>query len=193
MEINESELTFQFANGSSLKFDDTQFYRRYFNRLPKSKGVDILYDCAQHFVMLEIKNCLGREAENRWRIAPNNKKRHLAPVDAAERDSLDIEVAQKVAMTISCLTGATTFGELRPTAQPLIPFSDALHEKGYSKCNKKLLIILFIEGEFSSRTRTKKMVMHALQYSLRKKLSWLNCTVSVVDSSTYHKKFFELV
>ena len=170
MEINESDLN-----------------------LPKSKGVDILYNCAQYFVMLEIKNCLGQEADNRWRIAPNNQKKHLATENSAERDSLDIEVAQKVAMTISCLIGATTFRELRPMAQPLVSFSDALQGEEFSACTKKLLVILFLEGQFSSQTRTKRMVMTDLQHSLQKKLDWLNCRVSVVDSSTYNRDIFALV
>lgn len=193
MEINESNLNFRFKSDFALKFDDTQFYRRTFNFLPGSKGVDILYNSAQHLVMLEIKNCSGQESENRWRIAPNNQKKHLAPEGASERDSLDIEVAQKVAMTIACLTGAATFGDLRPTAQPLVPFSDALHGEEFSTCAKKLLVILFLEGQFRSQARTKKMVMTDLQHSLRKKLDWLNCTVSVVDSSTYNQDIFQLV
>ena len=95
MEINESRLTFRFAGSSALKFDDTPFYREHFNGLPGSKGVDILYDSAEWFVMLEIKNCVGQEADNRWRIEPNNKKINLAPDNAIGRDSLDIEIAQK--------------------------------------------------------------------------------------------------
>ena len=193
MEINESNLNFRFKSDFALKFDDTQFYRRTFNSLPNSKGVDILYNSAQNFVMLEIKNCSGQESENRWRIAPNNQKKHLAPEGASERNSLDIEVAQTVAMTIACLTGAATFGDLRPAAQPLLPFSDALHREEFSTCAKKLLVILFLEGQFRSQARTKKMVMTDLQHSLRKKLDWLNCTVSVVDSSTYNQDIFQLV
>lgn len=193
MEITESGLTFHFTSNSTLKFDDTRFYREHFNSLPGSKGVDILCNSTEWFVMLEIKNCLGQEAENRWRIAPNNQKKHLAPENAESRDSLDTEVAQKVAMTISCLTGATTFGNLRQVTQPLIPFSDALNSEEYSTYTKKLLIILFLEGQFGSQTRTKKMIMSNLQYSLQKKLDWLNCSVSVVDSSTYDHSIFTLV
>ena len=36
------------------------------------------------------------------------------------------------------------------------------------------------------------MIMDRLQTSIRKKLSWLNCSVSVMDSSTYKKKFFTI-
>lgn len=43
MEINESNLTFSFADGTTvIKFDNTDFYRKVFNKLPGSKGVDII-------------------------------------------------------------------------------------------------------------------------------------------------------
>lgn len=34
--------------------------------------------------------------------------------------------------------------------------------------------------------------MRELQGSIRKKLAWLNCIVSVVDSDTYQKRIFEI-
>lgn len=57
------------------------------------------------------------------------------------------------------------------------------------------MVILFLEGDFDnprSVTRSKKMIMERLQDSIRTKLSWLNCRVSVVDSATYNKRCFEL-
>ena len=43
MVINESELEFVFNEGvNAIKFDDTEFYRKSFNRLPGAKGVDII-------------------------------------------------------------------------------------------------------------------------------------------------------
>ena len=39
----ESRLKFQFAeNDTVIKFDDTKFYRDYFNKLPEAKGVDFM-------------------------------------------------------------------------------------------------------------------------------------------------------
>jgi hypothetical protein len=39
----ESRLKFQFAeNDIVIKFDDTKFYRDYFNKLPEAKGVDFI-------------------------------------------------------------------------------------------------------------------------------------------------------
>ena len=39
----ESRLKFRFAeNDTVIKFDDTKFYRDYFNKLPEAKGVDFI-------------------------------------------------------------------------------------------------------------------------------------------------------
>ena len=39
----ESGLKFQFPeNETVIKFDDTKFYRDYFNKLPNAKGVDFI-------------------------------------------------------------------------------------------------------------------------------------------------------
>ena len=60
---------------------------------------------------IEVKNCTGDEGNCRWRIAPDNQKkdRTHTNVDIVGRDSLDIEVSQKVAMTIAALIGAKSF------------------------------------------------------------------------------------
>ena len=42
MEIEESGISFIFRNDRVVKFDDSEFYRRYFNCLPHSKGVDFI-------------------------------------------------------------------------------------------------------------------------------------------------------
>lgn len=39
----ESGLKFQFPGKDTvIKFDDTKFYREYFNKLPEAKGVDFI-------------------------------------------------------------------------------------------------------------------------------------------------------
>lgn len=96
-------------------------------------------------------------------------------------------------MTIACLIGAVTTGVENGAANSIIPYANMLVDKGISTKEKNLLIILLLEGDFGGRTRTKKMQMESLQVSLRKKLRWLNCTVSVVDSNTYNKKLFTLL
>ena len=112
METNikeESGLKFQFPeNDTVIKFDDTKFYRDYFNKLPESKGVDFISVAKDKIAFIEVKNCTGDEGNCRWRIAPDNQKRNTVhtSVNVEGRDSLDIEVAQKTAMTIAALIGA---------------------------------------------------------------------------------------
>ena len=105
----ESGLKFGFPEKSMvIKFDDTLFYRNYFNKFPGSKGVDFVSVSSNMIAFIEVKNCSGDEGNCRWRIAPDNKKRDTVPteVDIKERDSLDIEMAHKVAMTLAALCGA---------------------------------------------------------------------------------------
>lgn len=96
-----------------IKFDDTLFYRNYFNKFPGSKGVDFVSVSSNMIAFIEVKNCSGDEGNCRWRIAPDNKKKETASttLDLAGRDSLDIEVTQKVAMTIASMIGAKSFGD----------------------------------------------------------------------------------
>ena len=96
--IEESGLKFQFPkNDTVIKFDDTKFYRDYFNKLPEAKGVDFISVDKNKIAFIEVKNCTGDEGNCRWRIAPNNQKRNTThtSVNVEGRDSLDIEVAQK--------------------------------------------------------------------------------------------------
>lgn len=58
---------------------------------------------------------------------------------------------------------------------------------------KKKYVILFLKGDFACRSRSKKTIMKSLQDSINKKLKWLNCQVSVVDSGTYDPKIFQIV
>ena len=63
----------------------------------------------------------------------------------------------------------------------------------FSNDSKKKYVILFLEGDFGTKTRTKKMIMQKLQDSINKKLRWINCRVSVVDSDTYDPRMFQIV
>ena len=49
-----------------------------------------------------------------------------------------------------------------------------------------------LDIEVSKKTRRKTTIMMELQRSIKKKLSWLNCVVSVVDSATYQNKIFSV-
>ena len=192
----ESGLKFDFPEQSTvIKFDDTRFYRDYFNKLPEAKGVDFIAVDKDKIAFIEVKNCSGDEGNCRWRIAPNNQKRDTTHtvVDVEGRDSLDIEVAQKMAMTIAALVGAKSFGDTKECLKELESFIQFMSKDTFSDDSKKKYVILFLEGDFGGKTRTKKMIMKALQDSMNKKLQWINCRVSVVDSDTYDSRMFRIV
>lgn len=118
----ESGLKFLFPpNDTVVKFDETKFYRDYFNKLPEAKGVDFISVDKDKIAFIEVKNCTEDEGNCRWRIAPNNQKRNTTHtvVNVEGRDSLDIEVAQKTAMTVAALTGAKSFGDTKECLEEL--------------------------------------------------------------------------
>lgn len=197
MEIKEeSGLKFGFPDGSNtIKFDDTKYYRNLFNVLPGAKGVDFISTGQDFIAFIEVKNCTGDEGNCRWRIFPNNQKRETSStqVNIEGRDSLDIEVSQKVAMTLSALVGAKSFGERKELTKELESITDAVFSEDFTKDKKKKYVILFLEGNFGGHTRSKKMIMGELQRSLNTKMKWLDCKVSVVDSSTYDGKIIQNV
>ena len=197
MEIKEeSRLRFGFPDGSKvIKFDDTAFYRKYFNALPDSKAVDFIAVEKDNISFIEVKNCVGDEGNCRWRISPNNQKKDTSHtcVDVEGRDSLDIEIPQKVAMTLAALFGARSFEGGKDSVEELQVVQKNIFSEKFSDDKKKKYVILFLEGDFGSHTRSKKMIMSGLQKSMNTKMRWLNCKVSVVDSSTYDKKIFQIV
>ena len=195
MVIEESRLKFEFPEQNKvLKFDDTKFYRNEFNSMPGAKGVDFISLDKSSVAFIEIKNCLGDEANCRWRITPDNRKRETShtTVDVDGRNSLDIEVAEKIAMTLAALSGAYSLGDSRSALKEITDFSNMVLEK-YLNYEKRRYVILFLEGEFGCHTRSKKMIMSELERSMNVKLRWLNCRVSVVDSDTYNSEIFKLV
>lgn len=162
MVIEESGLKFEFsADCQSIKFDDTEFYRQQYSRLPSAKGVDIISDKTDRILLIEVKNCTGYELENAWRTCVNNSKVSSAPrgLKVEDRDSLDIEVAKKVASTITCLYGAWTKAERTPKAMCLSELWKGMESTKIQKDKKRIEIILFLEGDFGaqgSASRTKK-------------------------------------
>lgn len=194
--IEESNLTFSFGEDTkATKFDDTKFYRDFFNKLPGGKGVDIIADNADFFQFIEIKNCTGHERENLWRTSTNNSMIDQAPEansNGEYRESFDYEIAKKVACTISCLYGAWSKGMGTDSSLGLEHFWQKLTQNKV-KSTKQIRVFLFLEGNFDSvGSRSKKMIMQRLESSIQKKLSWLNCKVSVVDSNVYSKRFFRV-
>lgn len=193
----ESGIRFQFPDSAiTIKFDDDAFFRTKFDKLKGAKGVDFLSVSDNALVLLEVKNCAGNEAENNWRIHPNDKKVTTSPttVDTANRHSLDIEIPQKVAMSLACLSGALSYASDGAQAETLSALSRLIYDgKHLYRENFQVFVILFLEGDFGSHTRNKTMIMRELENSMRKKLKWLNCRVSIVDSHTYRKNFFEIL
>lgn len=193
MEIEESGIKFEFPNGNTtVKFDDDKYYRKFFCKVDGAKGVDFISSSEMQLLFVEVKNCAGHESECTWRIFPNKKKLSTThtTVDTKNRESLDIEVAQKVAMSIACIVGAHTYLDRRETGKDIVSFGEQILSEKFALDKKSWYVILFLEGDFSCESRSKKMIMQELQQSLSNKLSWLNCRVSVVDSHTYPRKLF---
>ena len=182
--LDESGLRFVF-DGYAVKFDETAYYKKYYaSNQPGGKGVDFIALSPNRVQMIEVKNCLGNEAENQWRIGKDNSSRakRTPGQDETDRDSVDIEIAKKIASTIACLYGAWTKAARSDSMKELAALWMAVTDSQLPADRKQLQVILFLEGNFGSQTRDKKTIMKGLQESIQKKLSWLNCKVSVIDS-----------
>lgn len=194
MNLSESGLTFEFLDGvSAIKFDDTAYYKNTFQKLPSGKGVDFLVEYPDGIIFIEVKNCKGNEADNRYRIAPNNAKINTAPttVNTINRESLDVEVSKKVAMTLACLMGANSRAQYQ-NSDELKSYSLRIMDSAIAAGRKSIKILLFLEGDFGTVTCPKVQVMKLILDNIKKKLSWLNCQVFVEDSDTQRKRFFEV-
>ena len=80
MTMNEGNLEFTFNESFKvIKFDDNEFYRKYFMKLPEAKGIDFIINDNNDLIFLEVKDCCGYERENLYRTRINfneNKKYH---------------------------------------------------------------------------------------------------------------------
>lgn len=208
MIMTEGRLQFDFgADATAMKFDDTKFYRKSFaERMPEGKGVDFIALTKDRLMLIEVKNCTGHESESIWRTDTNleqHKKSILNKIPNCNEikssleakhclfqmeDSFDIEIAKKVASTVACMAGAATYSKgIELDAQ----IYDC-YWKQWEKLKKGTLtlnVILFLEGNFDSQTRSKKMIMRRIQNKLREHLKWLNGTMMVVDASTCTRYF----
>lgn len=70
-------------------------------------------------------------------------------LDVENRDSFDIEVVKKVAMTILCLFGAWSKAEKTEKALELEDYWKALSSAKVQKDKKQIIVTLFLEGNFS--------------------------------------------
>ena len=181
MNLKEGSLEFDFRNTEfAVKFDETEFYRNYFNKLPGAKGVDFISLYADEMMFIEVKDCIGHESDNRWRISPDNRKVETASiVPEKDRESLDIEVTKKVAMTLSCLCGAYTKRQGCQKAQDLEKYSAFFDGNRISSGKKKIKIVLFLEGNFGSESLPESLIFKRLGDSIAKKMQWLECKVFV--------------
>ena len=187
--LEESKLSFAFE-GKAVQFDRTAFYRNHFSvNQSEGKGVDFIALSRHRIQLIEVKNCKGYEVDNRWRIGRDNRSREkLAPgQNESDRDSLDIETAKKVGSTLACLYGAWTKKQQTDYAVELAEIWERMIGPQIPACENRITVILFLEGDFGSKTIPKSKLMKGLERSIKKKLSWLNCDVSVTDLEWYQK------
>ena len=157
MIVSESDIEFTFGEQYGnlvLKYDDTPYYTERFNAQPGAKAVDFIAVSDKHYVLIEVKNCIGDESGNRWRIAPNNQKRNTAGADGRDvstRDSLDIEVAQKTAMTLAGMLGA--FSNPMPATKHAScdAFARALCSQEIANGQRKIVVVLGLDGKLPVR------------------------------------------
>ena len=132
METNvkeESGLKFEFSSESTVvKFDDTSFYRDYFNKFPGSKGVDFISVDKNTIVFIEVKNCVGDEGNCRWRIWPDNQKRetthttvHTEGNGAVSEESLVLGVVSVFSGSVRLFSVSFGFRLLTGGLPPLEP------------------------------------------------------------------------
>ncbi len=186
--LEEGRLAFTF-DSDAIKFDDEQgYYGKYFKKLQGGKGVDFIAFSSDAIQLIEVKDCRGQEKENLWRTVTGNSciPKRVSGQNETDRDSLDVEVAKKVASTIACLYGAWTMEPRRHVlASSLVTVGMRMNDKRMQiPSNPPLLrIVLFLEGDFDfPQSRSKESIMQSLQESIQKQLFWLNCAVFVTDS-----------
>lgn len=185
MEIRESDMLFSFRDGvTAVKYDDEPFYKKQYNVAEGTKGVDIVADCDTVMYFIEIKNCEGTaENQDTWR-------RHYS--GTKNMDTLATEVALKVAHTCACLTGVSTYAERKEGAVRLLNYAHALHAPNIASLDKKLLVLLYLEGDFSCQSRTNEMIYGDLKKRIARRLKWLNCKVDVVSTKKRSPRDFEV-
>ena len=185
MEIRESELLFSFREGvKAVKYDDEVFYRKRYNVVAGTKGVDIIADCNTAMYLIEIKNCKGTAGnQDTWR-------RHYSC--SKNMDTLATEVALKVTHTCACLVGVSTYGERNEGAVKLLDYAHALHAPNIASLDKKLFVLLYLEGDFSCQSRTNEMIYGDIQKKIARRLKWLNCKVDVLSTRKRSPRDFEV-
>ncbi len=184
--MEESGIDFNFSEKYQVvKFDNTLFYNLFKSSMPNGKGIDFFADSEDRLLLIEIKNCLSHEPENIWRTEVGRVIQNGNTID----ESFDIEVAKKVLSTIACIVGANTSFEYS-NADELKPLFKAISSNKFANGTKSIEVLLYLDGNFGSRTRSKNMIMKRIQDKIKEKLKWLNCNVRVVDYNTHNNKYF---
>lgn len=195
MIIRESSINFNFPDDIPVdKFDDTGYYQKYFKTMTHAKGVDFIFIANDSLTLMEVKNCSGDEGNCRWRIFPDNSKRDTTAttVQTEDRDSLDIEIPLKVAMTLSCLVGAYSQPDMQEYSSKLKKYFTYLASRQIPRGERKIKIILFLQGDFSTYSTSQKMVMKTITDNIKRKLNWLNCNVLVENTATHRDLTFSV-
>ncbi|ACV63466.1 hypothetical protein Dtox_2686 [Desulfofarcimen acetoxidans DSM 771] len=193
MRIDESGIVFEFNDKLTVdKFDDTGYYQNYFKKLTGGKGVDFILNSDDTLMLIEVKNCAGYESDNRWRIFANNSKRDTTAtmVDTDDRDSLDIEIPKKVAMTLACLCGAHSQPQFQTHSNVLKKYFNFIRSNNISSEKNKIKIVLFLEGDFASKKMPQKLILTTLGRKIKEKLSWLNCNIIVENIESHHNNYY---
>lgn len=199
MQIHESRLIFDISDAfMPVKFDETSFYKQKYNKFSYSKGVDIVFFDEDSICLMEIKNCKGFEKENEWRLKPNNNQRvgTKQTVNGEEQTiyqieySLDDEVVSKVSNTLACFFGASTKSDLQTSIEQLSPYWIRLRDKRIKEDARKIRVIVFVEGEFGHKRQDIDEIFTRLRDSLKQKSAWLNCTISIENSSKNNGRFY---
>lgn len=185
MEIIENRLRFVFPdNVHCRKYDDTDFYRQLYEKMSEAKGVDIVASSSDCCYIIEVKDCSDTaENQDKWRRAYSGER---------NMDSLAQEIALKVAHTCAAIYGVSTYGERNKNATDLLDVANGMSGKQIADLSKKLLVLLYLEGDFSTETRKNTMIRRDIRQRIERRLKWLNCKVDVVSTEFHAAKDFSV-
>lgn len=142
-----------------VKWDETKAYRQGVGRwVEGSKAVDLVGQYKQELYLIEVKDFVGRHAENRQRLTSSE---------------LPIEVAQKVRDSVAGVVGA-----IRQEAQDIATFHGALLDH-----TRRMNVILWA---FIDLNKRPEVLLNTLQQDLQKRLRWLHAKVRVATTQNGH-------
>ena len=190
--LQEKEQLFMFEDDCiAIKYDDGDFYKNFRSVLYGGKGVDFVVGTGSCIELIEVKDFRVKPKENSWRVYPKDKKRN-ADIVGDYKHSLDIEVAQKVAMTIACMYG--WWGRKGDAIQSddlgILEIWSRMNSEAVLKNHLQIVVILHVDGIRTSRTRSEKMILQNLRIALKNNLQWLKCFVVVQNNEQANKNTY---